>query len=107
MTSVALANLQPGDVIQFRNYSFDRVVVTEDEHGTTTREHTEGRPHHTAIVQSLDGNGAVTVWEQNCPHGGPVTRTQLFFSSGTSTSGNRTTTVTVQGTFLFYRPAAR
>jgi hypothetical protein len=36
-----------------------------------------------------------------------VVRTQLFFSSGTTTSGNTTTTVRVSGTFWFYRPEAR
>jgi hypothetical protein len=105
--SVTLANLQPGDVIQFRNYSYERVVVTDDDRGTTTVEHTEERPHHTAIVQSVDGDGAVTVWEQNSPDGSPVTRTQLFFTAGTTTSGHRTTTISVHGTFSFYRPEAR
>lgn len=106
-TSVTLADLQPGDVIQFRNYTYTRVVVTDDAHGTTTQEHAEDRPHHTAIVHSVDGNGAVTVWEQNSRDGSPVTRTQLFFTAGTTTSGNRTTTISVQGTFWFYRPEAR
>jgi hypothetical protein len=106
-TSVTLANLQPGDVIQFRNYSYERVVVTEDDHGTTTVEHAEDRPHHTAIVQSVDGHGAVTVLEQNSPKGSAVTRTQLFFTAGTTTTGNRTTTISVRGTVWFYRPEAR
>ena len=106
-TSVALADLQPGDVIQFRDYTYERVDVTEDDSGTTTDEHAEDRPHHTAIVHSVDGNGAVTVWEQNSPAGSPVTRTQLFFTSRTTTSGHRTTTITVRGTFWFYRPEAQ
>jgi hypothetical protein len=106
-TPVSLADLQPGDVIQFRDYSYERVVVTRDSSGTTTEEHAEDRPHHTAIVQSVDGDGAVTVLEQNSPDGSPVRRTQLFFTAGTTTSGNRTTTITVRGTFWFYRPQAR
>jgi hypothetical protein len=106
-TSVALAELQPGDVIQFRDYTFKRVDVTDDDSGTTTDEQEGDRPHHTAIVQSVDGNGAVTVWEQNAPDGSPVTRTQLFFTSRRTTSGNQTTTITVRGTFWFYRPEAR
>ena len=105
-TSVTLAELQPGDVIQFRDYTYERVVVTEDDRGTTREEHAEDRPHHTAIVESVDGNGAVTVLEQNAPDGSPVTRTQLFFTGGTTTSGHRTTTITVSGSFWFYRPQA-
>jgi hypothetical protein len=106
-TSVTLADLQPGDVIQFRGYAYERVVVTDDARGTTTEEHTEERPHHTAIVQSVDSNGAVTVLEQNSPRRSPVRRSQLFFTSGTTTSGSRTTTTTVRGTFWFYRPEPR
>jgi hypothetical protein len=105
--SVSLADLRPGDVIQFRDYRYDRQVVVETSSETRTSEDTQERPHHTAIVQSVDGNGAVTVLEQNSPEGSPVTRTQLFFSGGTTTSGNRTTTVSVSGTFWFYRPEAR
>jgi hypothetical protein len=106
-TSVNLSELRPGDVIQFRDYSYERTDVTEDDSGTTTREHAEERPHHTAIVQSVDGNGAVTVWEQNSPVGSAVRRVQLFFSNATTSSGNRTTTIRVRGTFWFYRPEAR
>jgi hypothetical protein len=106
-TSVALADLQPGDVIQFRDYTYERVTVTDDDSGTTTEEHAEDRPHHTAIVRSVDGGGAVTVWEQNAPEGSSVRHTQLFFTSGRTTSGTRTTTISVRGTFWFYRPEAR
>jgi hypothetical protein len=106
-TSVTLTDLRPGDVIQFRDYRYDREIVTETSTEITTREDSQMRPHHTAIVQSVDGNGAVTVWEQNSPDGSPVTRTQLFFTDGTTTSGNRRTTIRVQGTFWFYRPEAR
>jgi hypothetical protein len=106
-TSVALADLRPGDIIQFRDYTYERVTVIDDDSGTTTEEHAEDRPHHTAIVQSVDGGGAVTVWEQNAPEGSAVRRTQLFFTSGRTTSGNRTTRITVRGTFWFYRPEAR
>ena len=40
-TSVALADLRAGDIIQFRDYTYARVTVTEDDTGTTTDE--EGR----------------------------------------------------------------
>ena len=106
-TSVTLSDFHPGDVIQFRNYSYERRIVIERSDETVTREDAQDRPHHTAIVQSVDGNGAVTVLEQNAPDGSPVGRTQLFFTSGTTTSGNQTTTIRVHGTFWFYRPEAR
>jgi hypothetical protein len=106
-SSVTLADLQPGDVIQFRDYTYERVVVTKDDKGTTTDEDAGDRPHHTAVVESVDGNGAVTVLEQNAPDGSAVRRSQLFFTAGATKSGNRTTTITVRGTFWFYRPEAR
>ena len=106
-TPVSLAGLQPGDIIQFRNYRYQREIVTETPTATDTEEDEQERPHHTAIVQSVDGNGAVTVWEQNSPEASPVTRTQLFFTARTTTSGNRTTRIRVQGSFWFYRPQAR
>ena len=106
-TSVSLTDLRPGDVIQFRDYTFKRVVVTDTGSSTVTEELEGGRPHHSAVVESVDGNGAVTVLEQNAPEGSAVTRTTLYFTAGTTTSGNRTTTITVNGTFRFFRPEAR
>jgi hypothetical protein len=107
-TPVNLADLRPGDVIQFRDYSYDRVVVTETSTGTTRVEDGGDRPHHTAVVESVEANGAVTVLEQNIPPGrGGVRRTQLFFRGGTTESGNATTTITVRGTWWFYRPEAQ
>ena len=104
---VSLGDLQPGDVIQFRDYSYTRTVVTEDSRGTTTEEHSEDRPHHTAIVESVGSDGAVTVLEQNAPENSPVRRSTLYFSDGTATSGNRTITTRVSGSFWFYRPQPR
>jgi hypothetical protein len=105
--ATTLADLRPGDVIQFRNYRYRREIVTETPTEIDTQEDEQERPHHTAIVQSVDGNGAVTIWEQNSPDGSPVTRTQLFFTSRTAASGNQRTTITVSGTFWFYRPESR
>jgi len=102
-TATTLANLQRGDIIQFRDYSYTRRDETETAWHTDEGE----RPHHTAIVESVDGNGAVTVLEQNSPKGSGVRRKQLFFTSRDSTSGGKTTKITVSGTFWFYRPQAR
>jgi hypothetical protein len=101
---VSLSQLQPGDVIQFRNYRFDRKITRADGSWNTDF---NGRPHHTAIVASVDGDGAVTVLEQNAPKGGPVQKTQLFFSDSNKSSGGTKTTITVKGHFWFYRPEAR
>jgi hypothetical protein len=107
-TAVALADLKPGDIIQFRDYAFVKRVDTETaDGGSRWQEWTGDRPHHTAVVQSVGASGAVMVLEQNAPEGSAVTRTELYFSSVTTTSGRTTTTITVSGTVKFYRPAAR
>jgi hypothetical protein len=107
-TAVPLSDLRPGDVIQFRNYRYDREIETtnRDRSATSTHDFQE-RPHHTAIVERVGGYGAVTVLEQNSPDGSPVSRTELFFANHTESSGSRTVTISVQGTFWFYRPQPR
>jgi hypothetical protein len=107
-TSINLSDLRPGDVIQLRDYRFDREVDTSNPDGSgTTATDMQERPHHTAIVERVGTNGEVTVLEQNSPQGAPITRNHLFFRSGTFTSGNQTTKITVQGSFWFYRPQTR
>jgi hypothetical protein len=105
-TPVTLGDLQPGDVIQFRNYLYKSTVVTKTDKETVTDEVDVDRPHHTAIVESVGDNGAVTVLEQNAPDGSPVTRTVLYFKDSTTTSGKKTTTIKVTGKFWFFRPEA-
>ena len=106
--SISLGSLQPGDVIQLRDYRFDREVETTNPNGSKSIV-TDFKecPHHTAIVERVGGHGAVTVLEQNMPRGAPVRRGELFFTSGTFTDGNQSTTINLQGTFWFYRPQAR
>jgi hypothetical protein len=107
-SAVSLADLQPGDVIQMRDYRFDREVTVNNPDGSgSDNADFQERPHHTVIVETVDGNGAVTVLEQNAPKGSAVRRAQLFFADSTTKAGNRTTTIRVQGTFWFYRPQAR
>ena len=105
--SVSLSGVQPGDVIQFRNYRYDRDVVTRTASRTDTTTEFQTRPHHTAIVERVGANGSLTVLEQNVPRRSPVLRSQLFFTNSTTRSGGTTTTIRVQGTFWFYRPQAR
>ena len=106
-TAVTLAELLPGDVIQFRDYEYDVEVRTDTEEQERVETETHERPHHTAIVERADGNGAVTVLEQNAPPGSPVVRTRLFFTNSRSERGSTTTTIRVRGTWWFYRPEAR
>jgi hypothetical protein len=107
-TSVSLGDLQPGDVIQMRNYRFDREVSVNNPDGSgSTDTSFEERPHHTAIVESVNGDGGITVLEQNAPPGSAVRRSVLFFRDSNATSGHTTTTVRVQGSFWFYRPQPR
>jgi CHAP domain len=101
-SSVSLAEARPGDVIQFRNYRYDRTVETASGTDTDFQE----RPHHTAIVERVDGAGAITVLEQNVPEGSAGQRAQLFFSNVSPSAGVRTTT-RVKGRFWFYRPQPR
>jgi hypothetical protein len=107
-TSIALADLKPGDIIQFRGYRYDRKITTAHADGSSRFvTDFQERPHHTAIVESVLANGEVAVLEQNAPRGSVVGRSHLFFTAGTTTSGNTTTTIEVQGTFWFYRPQPR
>lgn len=102
-TDVTLSDVRHGDVVQFRNYRYDREVVLEDASADSDFQE---RPHHTAIVAEVHGAGALTVLEQNAPVGAPVAQTRLFFASGTTSTGGTTTTVSVQGIVWFYRAQA-
>ncbi len=103
-TTINLSQLRAGDIIQFRNYRFDRNITEAD--GRWAEDFQE-RLHHTAVVDSVDGGGAVTVLEQNVPPGAEVTQCQLFFSNSQSDSNGTQTNITVHGQFWFYRPQPR
>jgi hypothetical protein len=101
--SVSLADARPGDIIQFRNYRYDRTIKTDSGTDTDFQE----RPHHTAIAGTIDGGGALTVLEQNVPEGSAGQRSQLFFSNVNTNTAGRWTTIRVQGRVRFYRPQPR
>ncbi len=131
---VELVDVQPGDVLQFRDYEVTiEVVVTRvktfrdgsrEESGDTSVV-VYDRPHHTAIVSSRLGGGRLRVWEQNAPPSGSTTPERLVRShdlhtvGGTSTQSavrqepdgvvreETTTTITVTGTIRAYRPQPR
>lgn len=114
---VPLSQAQVGDVIQFRNYTFDESIHTEttrpDGSGSYNDvSRSESRPHHTAIVASIGSNGELMVYEQNIGGQRVVLHNRLLFSSvtigpnSTTVDGVTTTvtrTVTVSGTVKFYR----
>ncbi len=104
---VSLANLRPGDIVQFRDYRCTVTTVTESDTATNIDEVVQERLHHTAIVERVGPDGAVMVLEQNSPSGAPVVRTPLFFRSGRTEGRGRTATVAVSGTLWFYRPQPR
>ena len=107
-SAVTQSDLRPGDIIQFRNYRYDREVETSHTDGSSaTQTDSQERPHHTAIVERVGANGAITVLEQNAPAGAAVTRNELFFSNRDETSGEVRTSIRVRGSFWFYRPVAR
>lgn len=106
-SEVSLAGVKPGDIIQFRDYRYDKSVVIEDAKGVDKKTSFEERPHHTAIVERVGADGVVTVLEQNSPEGSAVHRSTLYFKDTEVEDGNKTTTVSVTGTFWFYRPQPR
>ena len=106
-TPVNLSSLRPGDIVQFRDYSCRVETEVESSTETRTEERVEERPHHTAIVERVGRDGAVTVLEQNIPPGAPVVRTTLHFRNSESSTAGRKTTITVRGTFWLYTAQAR
>ena len=101
----SLSDVRAGDIIQFRDYRYDRkITVTAADGSTSWREDSQERPHHTAVVESVGTDGAITVLEQNAPKSSAVHRTTLFFKDIDSTVGGTNTKITVQGKFWIYHP---
>jgi hypothetical protein len=106
--AVSRTGLQPGDIIQMRDYRVEFNSETNGSDGSSSTDmHAEERPHHTAIVESPGSDGTVTVLEQNFPDGTAVTRNVLHLTGKTTTSGSTTTQITVAGKIWFYRPQAK
>lgn len=96
-----------GDIIQFRNYKAT-ITVNEDGYTPYKSQYTFTRPHHTAVVSRIKGNGVILVLEQNIGDG-PQRRTvqenELYFGSPAPTQkGKEKTIITVSGIAKFYRP---
>jgi hypothetical protein len=101
-TQVSLSDVKPGDIVQFRDFKCTRRDETEDG---AWKEFTHSRsPQHTAIVVSVNGNGLLTVIEQNAPPGSPVHKTQLGVLNTSFTRDKTTVTIAATGSIWFYRP---
>ncbi len=98
----SLYSTAAGDVAQFRNYR----MVRRETFNSRWSEHWDERPHHTALVLSNDGNGRMTIAEQNAPEGSPVQIHQLHFTSSEFSEGSSNVRVTVSGTIWVYQPLA-
>ena len=129
---VALKDAQPGDILRFKNFKiheYRKVVTVRKSEGSTTTstanpESWSGRPHHTAIVESNDGNGRFTILEQNVQlteETEPVkyvVRNTLIWKSfslppdkqltqgygGASTETTTTVSYKIKGSVIAYRP---
>ncbi len=120
--TAALASLQAGDVLQFRNYRWTKTTRTDEAFSDgsssfNTQTETQTRPHHSAVVGSAASAGMVEVLEQNVDPGGRIVQANTLCLTTQSPpptvlaipGGTRTTTVThaVSGTVRAYRPRQR
>ena len=108
-TAVTLGSVRAGDIVQFKNYRYDKAVKETNADGSwKSSSGFQERPHHTAIVTSVGSNGELEVLEQNAPAGSKVHKTKLYFSAGSFTTAEGTTkvetTIKVTGTVWYYRP---
>ncbi len=107
------ALVQPGDILQFRNYKFEittktKTTKTYKGHPKYKDQSTEGedwatqsqeRPHHTAIVASKDSSSQWTILEQNiAPMGSDtavkkVQLNQLLTADSTKTTKTESTVI--------------
>jgi hypothetical protein len=133
-TAVIVSQVQMGDILQFRNFTFTIKTVTK----TTTKyadgstdwdsnENTQSvsRPHHTAVVSSGGAQGIVQALEQNVAPPGETQNVKKVQSTeyrlandqsktkevkregGNTIEIETTTTITVSGKVLAYRPVAK
>jgi hypothetical protein len=126
-TPVALTNVSPGDILQFRDYivatKTTTAVTFADASGSVdTQDEVTKRPHHTAIVEVVMP-GALVVLEQHVKPLGPRVQkhTIPIIAGGSTTTTTQkvtktgsggmkpatvvtTVTVTIRGTIRAYRP---
>jgi hypothetical protein len=94
--AIGMANLEVGDIIQFRNYTYRF-------NGSDGAWNQQSRPHHTAIVAAVISSGVVDVFECNVGGSRNVQRNRIYLQTGALSGGS----VTVSGQMWYYRPQAR
>lgn len=98
-TPIQVRDVEPGDIIQLRNYDYK---ATESDGSWSTL---GKRPHHTIIVAGVYpviGAKVVLAYEQNSPKGGPVQLTTFYLTSGTGLQWGES--VDIFGKVWVYRP---
>jgi hypothetical protein len=103
---VALADAQPGDIVQFHDFTLRTTVISSFD--ASQRWETYIREHHTSIVERNLG-GTLILLEQNVEPGLVVQRTTLSVVSGAVHGGpdgapGDTVTNEVAGDAWVYRP---
>jgi hypothetical protein len=105
--AVKLDDAKPGDILQFRDYSFE--TTTTQTNGAWNSK-TGERGHHTAIVVRNLGSGQLVVIEQNvAPGGKKVQQNTIYVKDGATIAGAKgaTTTATASGSVTAFRPKAK
>jgi hypothetical protein len=112
---ISLSQVQPGDVLQFRNFHIVKRMTTtmQGPGGQLSRsesEEEEERDHHTAIVERNFGD-SISIYEQNVePAGRVVQRNRIAIASHTENETNEAeasqtfTQISVEGEVYAYRP---
>ena len=114
-----LKDVQPGDILQFRDFAVTTTVETETRYAdgsseTSTTEETFTRPHHTAVVSEVKSGGLLKVLEQNVAPAGKKVQLHNLNTKDVAPASKETqkqkakvivtTTVAVSGTIWAYRP---
>lgn len=128
--SIAVKDVIPGDILQFRDHKVTTTTETEytfpDGSSETVKEMiTAERPHHTAIVNGkLDADGAVKTLDQHVKPRGKVVQNKKVYTRDVApvelhtvekrenpttkkieaAKVTKTVTITVSGTIWAYRP---
>jgi len=111
--------VQPGDILQFRDFAVTTTTETETRYAdgsseTFTSEDTFTRPHHTAVVSEVKSGGLLKILEQNVAPAGKKVQLHDLHTKDVSPARKEsqkqdakvtvTTTTTVSGTIWAYRP---
>lgn len=99
-SEISLSAASPGCIIQFRNYKY----VKETSNERYLRSENQTRPHHTAIIEKVNGKGEIVVLEQNVGNNKKVHRNTLYFETTTYKDGRNTIAISVTGKFKIYEP---